>query len=299
MKNNNLEGYDYGLTDVSLIVNRIYYAQENPTVESVFKSSLKAFQRINFEQKIKKTYYCFDGENNRRKIIFPEYKANRDKKNETLEKSINILFDFFNNGLGLTCFKKDGYEADDLIASLKYRITNNKKIENPRIIILSADKDLLQLLDDNCFMMIGVGADRYKLTTKEKVKLKYGIDPHYISTYLALMGDSADNFNGVDGIGPKTAVKLINEFGNYDSIIDNIDNIKSKSIKNKFLLMEDKYLPKKLAELVYDVDLKSSFSSSKNEEIKRYYMEKYNLNYNSPSHKINQHNKRKINKNQL
>mgnify|MGYP000100208137 CR=1 FL=1 len=281
MQNNNLnnteEGYDYGFVDVSLLINRIFYAQganSNPTVESVFKAGLKAFKRINLEQKIQKTFYCFDAENNRRKIIYPEYKANRGPKDPVLEEALSIMFDFLNNGIGLTCLKKDGYEADDLIASLQSQIGGGKKT-----VILSADKDLLQLLDDNCVMMIGVGATKYDLMTKELVQQKYGIDPKFISTYLALNGDTADNFPGVDGVGPKTAVKLINEFGDYNSIIDNIDNISSKSVRKKFLAMEDKYLPQKLADLVYDIDLRSAYSSTKNENIKNHYMTTYNLGY--------------------
>lgn len=265
--------YKYGFVDVSLLINRIFHAQgETATVESVFKAGLKAFKRNNLEQKIQTTFYCFDAPNNRRKIIYPEYKANRPPKNPILEEVFEILYDFFNNGLGLRALKKDGFEADDLIASLKVRLEGEHKM-----VIFSADKDLLKLLDDNCIMMLGVGFDKYKITTQEDVRRKFNINPDHISDYLALMGDKADNFPGIVGCGDKTAVKLINEFGDYNSIISNVQNIKNKTIKSNILKMDDMYLPKKLADLVYDVDL--TFNSSKNDEIKNHYMTKYNLDY--------------------
>jgi 5'-3' exonuclease len=265
--------YKYGFVDVSLLINRIYHAQgEDATVEKVLKAGLKAFKRNNLEQKVETTFYCFDAPNNRRKIIYPEYKANRPPKSPILEEVFDILYDFFNNGLGLRSLKVDGFEADDLIASLKVLLEGDYKT-----VIFSADKDLLKLLDDNCVMMVGVGADKYKTTTKEDVRNKYKINPEDISTYLALMGDKADNFPGILGCGDKTAVKLINEFGDYNSIIENVHNIKSKTIKSNILKMDDMYLPKKLADLVDDVEIK--FTSSKNKEIKDYYMSKYNLDY--------------------
>jgi DNA polymerase-1 len=272
----NSDVYQFGIFDVSLLVNRIFYAQtaNNPTtVEKLFKASLKAMKRIKTDMKIKKCFYCFDAPNNVRKLIYPLYKANRPEKDPVLAETLEILYDFFNNGLGLTCFKKEGHEADDFVASVRKQITMGHKT-----IILSADKDLLQLIDDECEMALGVGSTRYDLTNVASIRNKFGIEPRDISTYLALMGDKADNFPGVEGCGEKTAVKLIKEFGDYNSIIANVENISNKRIKKNILEMDDKYLPKKLADLVYDIDL-SCCSSNKNLEIKNFYMQKFNLDY--------------------
>lgn len=268
--------FQAGIFDVSFLVNRIFYAQsanDSTTVTKVIKASFKAIQGIKKTFGLSQLYFCFDAPNNFRKSIYSEYKGNRDEKDPILEESLQEIYYFLYHALGLKCFKKEGYEADDLIASIRSQLT-------PDILtlVISGDKDLLQLADDTCSLIIGTGKVRFDIMDSAYVLNKFDIEPQYVSTYLALVGDSADNFPGIDGCGEKTAVKLIREYHNYDSIIENVDNIKNKRIRESIKLMNDPYLPKKLANLVYDIDL-SFMNPTKDDELKKIYMTKYNLNY--------------------
>jgi DNA polymerase I len=155
-----------------------------------------------------------------RKDIYHEYKANRPPAPDDLKIQIPLCIKF-TELLGIPIFIKEKYEADDLIATL-CRMGLEKGME---VRILSADKDLMQLVNENVTMYDSM---RKKLYDSQAVEVKFGVKPELIGDLLALMGDSSDNIPGIPGVGPKTGAKLLNQFGDLKSVLANSDSLKGK-----------------------------------------------------------------------
>jgi len=184
--------------------------------------------------------------------MYPLYKANREKAPEDLHEQIPIIEDILDT-LGIPSIKKDGYEADDIIATIA-EDCSNKEIP---CFILSSDKDLLQLVNDTTSILLPVkGTQGYKILKSDDVFETRSVRPDQILDYLALTGDKSDNIPGVMGIGDKSAIKLLKSFGNLDGVYKNIDRITSKSQQSKLIDdRENAYLSYKLATLVKDLEL--------------------------------------------
>ena len=188
---------------------------------------------------------------NFRNDIYKEYKANRQDTPEDLIPQFSYIrkaVEAFNiPGVELA-----NYEADDLIATYKEQASK----KNIKVTIISSDKDLMQLVDDNTFMMDTM-KDRY--IGKEEVKEKFGVYPDKVIDVQSLAGDSADNIPGVPGIGIKTAAELINQFGSLEEVLDNASSIKQPKRRQTLLDNKDKALiSKKLVTLKKDVPVKDS-----------------------------------------
>ncbi|HNZ52847.1 MAG TPA: DNA polymerase [bacterium] len=158
-----------------------------------------------------------------RKDYFPEYKANRKEVDPNLKcqfKHIEKMLE----ALNVTIFSMDGFEADDIIASIA------EKNRGSDIVIISSDKDLTQLINENVFLYDSM---KEKLIGADAVKEKFGVYPNKMKEFLTLTGDSSDNIPGIPGVGPKTAAALLEEYGSIDNIYNNIGNLKP-SLKTKF-----------------------------------------------------------------
>ena len=164
------------------------------------------------------------GRNTFRNTLFPEYKANRGEAPEDLVPQFSIIREAI-DAFGLDVIEKKDFEADDVIASyVKYGEDNNIPTT-----VFSSDKDLFQLLSANNRIM-----DPMKNIEIDEAKVmeKFGVGPDKITDVQALIGDSVDNIPGVPGIGPKTASKLINEFGSFEGLLANKEKISNERIKN-------------------------------------------------------------------
>ena len=195
-----------------------------------------------------------------RNDLFAEYKANRPPCPEDLKPQFPIIRKTAES-LNLTILEKVGYEADDIIAT----IAKKSAQANFEVLIISSDKDLMQLVDDKVSIY---DAMKNKLIKSNEVKEKFFVEPHQVLDLLSLIGDSSDNVPGVKGIGPKTASELINQYGTLENIFKNIDNIKQE--KRKKLLnegIENALLSKKLITLKEDVDLKITLDDLQVKEI--------------------------------
>lgn len=188
----------------------------------------------------------------KRREIYPSYKENRDEMPQELVSQLEYV-DKILNYHRIPIVKIDSYEADDVMASIAKKFSKENEI-----IIITGDKDLSQLVDENVTIALLGKANlesSYKILSNREDVLEYiDVYPEQIVDLFALMGDSSDGIPGIKGIGPKSAVKLLNEYNNLDNIYTNIENIKG-SIKTK--LEEGKeiaYISKKLA-TIYD-DLK-------------------------------------------
>jgi DNA polymerase-1 len=189
---------------------------------------------------------------NFRNEIYSEYKANRKETPPELKLQIQEIQSIAQS-LNMPMLVLDGFEADDIIASLTQKFEN----EEIEIIVVSGDKDLFSLLRDNVFLYRPVkGVSEFKVFSGADVVSEIGVSTHEIVDYMALTGDTSDNIPGVAGVGPKTASKLINEFHDLDNIYKNIDSVKPEGLKNKLVeFKENAYLSKTLVSLKTDIEL--------------------------------------------
>ena len=181
--------------------------------------------------------------------MYPEYKATRDKTPEDLHAQIPRI-EAILKALGIAAIRLNGYEADDIIATYARKC----QAEDSQCRIITGDKDLLQLVNDN-IKVIRYSKDDYNEMDRDGVYKEWGVWPEQILDYLAICGDTADNIPGVKGIGPKGAVNLLQAYGNIDSIYENIENIKGASKAKLEAGHEDCLLSRKLVQLCTDVPL--------------------------------------------
>ncbi len=184
-----------------------------------------------------------------RNDIFPAYKANRPPCPEDLKPQFSIVRQSV-EALNLAILEKIGFEADDIIATFakKYSALGFE------VLIVSSDKDLMQLVDERVLMF---DAMKNKMISATQVKEKFLVEPNQVLDVLSLMGDASDNVMGVKGIGPKTAAELILQFGSLENIFLNLDQIKQE--KRRQLLKdgeENAKLAKILISLKEDVETK-------------------------------------------
>jgi DNA polymerase-1 len=176
--------------------------------------------------------------------LFEEYKATRKKMPDELIGQMPLIKEVLES-LNISVLAMEGFEADDIIATL----TGSMSCNAEEIIIVSCDKDILQLVSDNVKVMaLKQGITNTVLYDEAKVIEKFGVKPDRIKELLALMGDSSDNIPGVSGIGPKTALELIMQFGTIEGIYENIEDVKKEKLKN--LLIENEGDAKKSRTLI-------------------------------------------------
>ncbi|WP_331775603.1 DNA polymerase I [Sulfurospirillum sp. 1612] len=192
---------------------------------------------------------------NFRHDIDPNYKANRPEAPEDLKKQLPVAIHWIEK-MGFKCYSEEGYEADDVIASaVKFAKQNDIRVR-----IVTHDKDLYQLIDDD---QITVYDPTKKIDiNEEKCFEKFGVYPKRIQDYLALVGDVADNIPGVKGIGPKGAKKLFDQFATLEEIYENIDKVANP--RSQKLLLEGKenaFMSRKLAALHPHLDVSDRFET--------------------------------------
>ena len=191
---------------------------------------------------------------------FVEYKANR----EAMPDPMRIQMELIYNGLkafNIPIYTKEGFEADDVIGTI-----SKKACElGHKVYILTGDQDSFQLIRENgCIKVIIPSKGELIEYDWNKVHEKLGVYPDQVIDYKALRGDTSDNIPGVKGIGEKTAVKLLEEFGTVDNVLANIDKISGKSVKEKISEgVEIAKLSKFLATIVQDVDIDFNFDNTR------------------------------------
>ena len=168
---------------------------------------------------------AFDaGKQTFRKDQLESYKANRKPTPEDLVTQFPIARDFL-RALGIFQFEEEGFEGDDIAGT----VAKLAEKEGYEVNIFTSDRDFLQLVDDKVTVhIIRKGLSDVVPMTPELVKETYGFEPLQIIDYKGLRGDTSDNLPGIKGIGEKTAVKLIQEYGSFDEIINHADEIKGK-----------------------------------------------------------------------
>ena len=199
-----------------------------------------------------------------RQAEFVGYQAQRPKMEAELAGQIDRLKEALRE-MGIAIFEKPGWEADDVIGTMA------KKVQNGETIIVSGDRDLMQLVNKNTKMYLPIrGLSETELVDEKGVKKKLGVVPIQIPDYKGLVGDPSDNYPGVPGVGPKTAVELLRKYGKLESVYRKIETIKDEKIKEKLVGgKESAVLSKKLAVIVTDVPIEADWERMRVEMVKK------------------------------
>lgn len=194
---------------------------------------------------------AFDHGKTFRHDAFPEYKAQREETPEDIKLSVPIIKDVL-AAMNIPILQVDGFEADDVIGTL----ATKAGAEGVETYMLTPDKDYGQLVRSNVYMYKPRHGGGYDIIGESEIEEKYGIPtPAQVIDLLALMGDSADNFPGCPGVGEKTAVKLINQFGNIDNMLNHTDELKGKMREKVENAVDDIRMSKFLATIRTDVPI--------------------------------------------
>lgn len=182
---------------------------------------------------------------------FSEYKGTRDKMPDELAHQIDRIKEVV-QALNIPIMELDGYEADDVLGT----IARQSKTFGVPVQIITGDRDLLQLVDDNTKVELPPrGNQPAEVFDETAVSAKYGVSPQQFVDWKALVGDVSDNIPGVKGIGEKTATKLLQDFGSLDNIYASLDSIKGANAKKLTEGRESAYLSQKLARIVTDAPI--------------------------------------------
>lgn len=192
---------------------------------------IKTIWRLQDDEKPDSMLVFFDlGGSQDRLALHPEYKAQRKETPEPLEKQIPVIKEL-TRALGLIGVELDGVESDDLLAAQARLLAN----EGHEVFIVSADKDFAQCVDERIRILLPPPTANPKLGWRKLdtggVVEKFGVHPSRIAEYLALIGDTSDNIKGVNGVGPKTAVKWFAEFGSLEGIIAHAAELKPERFR--------------------------------------------------------------------
>ena len=242
------------IIDLSGYVFRAYHAiapLTSPTGEpthAVF-GTVNMLERLVRQQKPALLCVAMDSRKKTfRKEIYPEYKANRPPAPEDLPQQMKRCREII-DAFGISVFQEDGVEADDLIASA----VKQAREQDLKVIIVSADKDLTQLVGDDVLMWDTV---RDRVFGPSEVEERYGVGPGQMRDLLALMGDSSDNIPGVPNVGPKTARDLLQSYGTLEGVYEHLGEVKRKKLKENLEANHDKaVLSQMLVSLKEDCEL--------------------------------------------
>ncbi|MFE0513573.1 DNA polymerase I [Streptomyces sp. NPDC058964] len=182
---------------------------------------------------------------------FTEYKANRSKTPDEFKGQVELIGELL-DAMHAPRFAVDGFEADDVIATL----ATQAEAEGFEVLIVTGDRDSFQLVTENTTVLYPTkGVSELTRFTPEKVLEKYGLTPAQYPDFAALRGDPSDNLPGIPGVGEKTAAKWINQFGSFAELVERVDEVKGKAGQNLRDHLEAVRLNRRLTEMVRTVGL--------------------------------------------
>ena len=269
------------ILDSNSLLNRAFYAIPALTnKDGLYTNAVYGFANMLFKMKedLKPDYIAaaFDRKAPTfRHLEYGDYKAGRKKMPEELGEQFPLVKELLNL-MAIDIFEIDGYEADDIIGSLaKYAEKNNIEVY-----IVTGDKDALQLASKNINVVITKkGVSEVAIYNEENFIKDFGVTPTQFIDVKGLMGDKSDNIPGVPGVGEKTAYKLIQTYGSVEGVLENIDNVAGKKLKeNLENNRELAVFSKKLATIMTEVPIEFNLDEIKsneaynNEELKRFFL---------------------------
>lgn len=260
------------IIDGNAIMHRAFHAMPALTTKggepiNAVYGLVSMFLRIVTDLKPDAIVVAFDEkEKTFRQKEFKEYQSQRPPMADELSSQFDKAKDFF-KAAGVPIYSKPGFEADDVIGTIATQCTDQFKIKNLKlkidgVVVVTGDRDLLQLVNDQknvkLYMPV-VGLSNAKLYKEAEVKERMGVAANLIPDYKALVGDPSDNYPGVTGIGPKTAEKLLEEFGSVDNIYVHLSDIEPKTRQKLESGRAEAKLFHRLATVVCDVPIKIDF----------------------------------------
>lgn len=257
------------ILDSNSLLNRAFYAiPELTTSDGIHTNAVYGFTNMLFKMKeeLKPDYIvaAFDrkGPTFRHKE-YEDYKAGRKKMPPELAEQFPIVKELLDL-LSISKYEIDGFEADDIIGSLaKYAEKNNIEVY-----VVTGDRDALQLASDNINVVITKkGVTETAVYDHKTFVEEFGVTPTQFIDVKGLMGDKSDNIPGVPGVGEKTAYKLIQTYGSVEEVLNNIDNISGKKLKeNLENFREQAIFSKKLATIITEVPIEFDLDEIKSQE---------------------------------
>ncbi|MFI1703648.1 DNA polymerase I [Streptomyces griseoruber] len=182
---------------------------------------------------------------------FTEYKANRSKTPDEFKGQVELIGELL-DAMHVSRFAVDGFEADDVIATL----ATQAEAEGFEVLIVTGDRDSFQLVTEHTTVLYPTkGVSELTRFTPEKVVEKYGLTPAQYPDFAALRGDPSDNLPGIPGVGEKTAAKWINQFGSFADLVERVEEVKGKAGQNLRDHLEAVKLNRRLTEMVRTVEL--------------------------------------------
>ncbi|MER5602375.1 DNA polymerase I [Streptomyces sp. NPDC002265] len=182
---------------------------------------------------------------------FTEYKANRSKTPDEFKGQVELIGELLDS-MHVSRFAVDGFEADDIIATL----ATQAEAAGFEVLIVTGDRDSFQLVSEHTTVLYPTkGVSELTRFTPEKVFEKYGLTPAQYPDFAALRGDPSDNLPGIPGVGEKTAAKWINQFGSFADLVERVDEVKGKAGQNLRDHLDAVKLNRRLTEMVRDVEL--------------------------------------------
>lgn len=187
---------------------------------------------------------------------YPEYKGTRDATPEEFKGQVELIREVL-DAMGIVSLSREGFEADDILATLAYRAGN----DGATVLVVSGDRDSFQTVTDNVTVLYpGTGPGDLRRMTPRAVEEKYGVPPHRYPEIAAIVGETSDNLPGVPGVGPKTAAQWINKYDGLDNLLARADEIGGKRGAALREHMDDVVRNRRLNRLLTDMDLEVSTS---------------------------------------
>ena len=245
------------LIDGSSLIFRAFYAIKNLTTkDGVFVNGVYGFLNMYYKAleltNPTHVFVAFDkGSKTFRHTEYSDYKGTRDKAPNEITYQFGILKDLLSS-MNVNYLELDEYEADDILGT----IAKLAQKEGFEVDIFTGDRDYLQLVDDNIFVYLTKkGISEIKLMDNNAIFEDFGISPKQLIEVKALQGDSSDNIPGVKGVGEKTALKLIQEYGNLENLYKNLGKLKGKLKENLENEKDKAYLSRYLGEIYLNVPI--------------------------------------------
>ena len=245
------------LIDGSSLIFRAFYAIKNLTTkDGVFVNGVYGFLNMYYKAleltNPTHVFVAFDkGSKTFRHTEYSDYKGTRDKAPNEITYQFGILKDLLSS-MNVNYLELDEYEADDILGT----IAKLAQKEGFEVDIFTGDRDYLQLVDDNIFVYLTKkGISEIKLMDNNAIFEDFGISPKQLIDVKALQGDSSDNIPGVKGVGEKTALKLIQEYGNLENLYENLGKLKGKLKENLENEKDKAYLSRYLGEIYLNVPI--------------------------------------------
>lgn len=259
------------LIDGNSILNRAYFAMMGrnmlTTADGIYTNAvfgfLSTYDKFISDEDPTHVVVAFDMKHPTfRHKMYDEYKAGRKPMPDELVMQMPIIKEILDK-MGVSRIEMEGYEADDILGTLS-AMAAEQGIET---VVLTGDKDMMQLAGKNCTIKIPTtskGTTTVSEYTEDSIKREFGIEPIDFIEVKALMGDKSDNIPGVEGIGQKTALNLITQYGSIEGVYDNIESIKSIKQREKLVRDRDKaFLSRELAKINKNVPISDNIDKYK------------------------------------